>query len=104
MRQPTNNESSQNNQDKSHNLPLGSSLWRNSFEPFSRTLGEIELGDDHTIANAHQKDRNEEHDNVDEEVVDALDLLDNDDLVGSWITNTFCWENFGARSLHDISC
>ena len=55
-------------------------------QSFSRTCATVQLGNDHGVADGHQEDGDEEHDDVDEEVIDFLDKLDLDDSIGVEIT------------------
>ena len=50
-------------------------LRRHSAQPLARTGAAVELGHDHGVADGHQEDRDEEHHDVDEEVVDLLGHL-----------------------------
>ena len=50
-------------------------LRRHSAQPLARTRAAVELGHDHGVADGHQEDRDEEHHDVDEEVVDLLGHL-----------------------------
>ena len=61
-------------------------LRRHSAKPLARTGAAVELGHDHGVADGHQEDRDEEHHDVDEEVVDLLGHLNLDHGVGLQIT------------------
>ena len=51
-------------------------------QPLPGAAAAVELGHDHGVADRHQQDRDEEHDDVHEEVVDLLGDLDVDHVVG----------------------
>ena len=61
-------------------------LRRHSTQPLARTGAAVELGHDHGVADGHQQDRDEEHHDVDEEVVNLLGHLDFDHGAGFQIT------------------
>ena len=51
-------------------------------QPLPGAAAAVELGHDHGVADRHQQDRDEEHDDVHKEVVDLLGDLDVDHVVG----------------------
>ena len=61
-------------------------LRRHPAKPLARTGAAVELGHDHGVADGHQEDRDEEHHDVDEEVVDLLGHLHLDHGVGLQVT------------------
>ena len=67
---------------------------------FSRAGAAVELSNDHGVADAHQNDGDEEHDEVHDKIVDFLYKLFLDDVVGGKITVSVCWEYFITRSLY----
>ena len=60
----------------------------------------VKLGHNHGVADGHQDNGDEEHDNVDKEVVDPLDHLDLDHLVGVEVALKTRREDLVTRSLH----
>ena len=77
-----------------------SDLRRDSSNSLSGTGATVELGNNHGVADGHQDNGDEEHDDVDEEVVDPLDHLHLDHLVGVEITLKTLGKHFVAGSLH----
>ena len=61
-------------------------LRRHPAKPLARTGAAVELGHDHGVADGHQEDRDEEHHDVDEEVVDLLGHLHLDHGAGLQVT------------------
>ena len=57
-------------------------LWRDPAQSLARAGAAVELGHDHRVADGHQQDRDEEHHDVDEEVVDLLGHLHLDHCAG----------------------
>ena len=68
-------------------LAFGSSLWSWHSDSFSWSGGAVELGDDHGVAEGHEDAGYEEHDDVDQGVVDLLGEVGSFDEVSSvWVT------------------
>ena len=71
-----------------------------SANPLPWTGAAVQLGHDHGVADGHQDNGDEEHDDVDEEVVDPLDHLDLDHLVAVEVALKTGREYFITRSLN----
>ena len=52
-----------------------SNLRTDSSQSLSRAGAAVEFGNNHGVADGHQEDGDEEHDNVDEEVINLFDKL-----------------------------
>ena len=81
-----------------------SNLRTDSSESLSRAGAAVEFGHNHGVADGHQEDGDEEHDDVDEEVIYLLDSMDLDDIVGVQITMCTSGEDLIAWSLHCLPC
>ena len=81
-------------------FPIKSNNKHQTSNSLSRGGATVELSNDHGVADAHENDWDEEHDEVYDKIVDFLDKLFMDDCVGDQITVWIGWEYFIARSLY----
>ena len=72
MRGPADHEGDDHHHHQLHHLPLGPGLGGDTVHPFSWASAPVQLGHDHGVADDHEQDGDEEHDDVDQGVVYLL--------------------------------
>ena len=96
VRGPTDHEGEDHHHHQLHHLPLGPGLGGDTIHPLSWAPVPVQLGHDHGVADDHEQDGDEEHDDVDQGVVDLLGCLQLYDPVSGRITLRGLGEDISA--------